>query len=29
VRFVWDGTGLREADPSAEAVPRQGLFADD
>jgi uncharacterized protein YPO0396 len=31
VRFVWDGTGLREADPSTEAevVPRQGLFADD
>lgn len=31
VRFVWDGAGLREADPSAEAeaVPRQGLFAHD
>lgn len=31
VRFVWDGAALREADSSveAEAVPRQGLFADD
>jgi uncharacterized protein (TIGR02680 family) len=29
VRFVWDGTGLREADRSAEAVPRQELLADD
>jgi uncharacterized protein (TIGR02680 family) len=29
VRFVWDGTGLREADPAAEDLPRQGLFADD
>lgn len=28
VRFVWDGTGLREAGPPADDLPRQGLFAD-